>query len=72
MPTVTPSRSRLQEICDLLQISQRDLAAKSGVSEQTIRALLCGTHPPSLATAQAIADALGGASLEAVFPRESS
>ena len=62
--------TRLREICDLLGVTQADLVRRSGVSEQTVRELLRGDHPPTLDTARKIAAAFGAGSLEAVFPVE--
>ncbi len=62
--------SRLREICTLLHISQAELVRRSGVSEQTIRELLRGEHPPSLPVARKVAAAVGAGSVDAVFPAE--
>ena len=52
-------RSRIEERLRALGMTQRDLAARLGVSEVTVSRWLSGERNPSIETLSKIADALG-------------
>lgn len=61
--------NRITELRRRLDLSQEDLARRTGVSRQTINALERGRYEPRLALAFRLADALS-CSLDELFPRD--
>lgn len=54
-----PMRLRLREVREAKFITQRELAARTGLTPETISRLERGTNPPLITTVRRLAEALG-------------